>query len=428
MDMKKIINFLLTAVLATGIGVNSGAQSIDSGTIEKIRQARYVASSPKVASLGLLHYSDIHGDDFAVARLREAISELDPYIDAVVNTGDVVHYYADATAAYQNDSRWWRSTGLAGKSLFVLGNHDSSIRSDARGFLEGSADWDFKGKEWAFDTYFSDYVADLGCVLPDGFDRKSSPYYKSCFWHKDFAPAKIRIIGLDALHFNDSFHYFSSEQESWLAARLAETLDPADEVFGYSVVILCHYPIDDFSGDDEVWDETTHRFSFNKNPKGGRVMDSRTGALVNFHSYSVKSLALDKRFSLRAKVADKDAKYGYEKGETNPLADIVQSWVDDGGKFVAWISGHCHSDLMFYPEKYPDLLCVAVDQAGNLRGNNLSDRPEEADSRFCANFYSIDTVNGLFKIIRLGGLKRDRFLVEKDVLCYDYLNKVVVFE
>ena len=83
MDMKKIINILLTAVLATGIWVNTGAQSIDPGTIEKIRQARYVASSPKVASLGLLHYSDIHGDDFAVARLREAISELDPYIDAV---------------------------------------------------------------------------------------------------------------------------------------------------------------------------------------------------------------------------------------------------------------------------------------------------------------------------------------------------------
>ena len=422
--MKKRILFAFAVLFLAGFVTKAQ----DAGTLEKIRQARFVAYSPKVESLGILHYSDIHGDDFAVARLHEVISEYEPYIDAVVNTGDVVHYYADATPEYANDALWWRGTGLAEKSLFVLGNHDSSIRSDAKGHLEGSADWDFKGKEWAFDTYYSDYVAGLGCIMPEGFDKKSSPYYKSCFWHKDFAPAKIRVIGLDALHYNDAFHYFSSEQENWLTARLSETLNPSSEVYGYSVVILCHYPIDDFDGDDETWDETTHRSTFNMDAKGGRVMDNRTRTVVNFHTYSRTSLALDKRFSLRKKVVVKDAKYGYEKGEANPLADIVQAWVNNGGKFVAWISGHCHSDLMFYSEKYPELLCVAVDQAGNLRGNNFSDRPEGAESRFCANYYSIDTQNGLFKIVRIGGLNRDRFLVEKDVLCYDYLNKVVIFE
>ena len=157
-------------------------------------------------------------------------------------------------------------------------------------------------------------------------------------------------------------------------------------------------------------------------------MDMRTGGVVNFHSYPRTSLKLDKRFSIRNKVPLESAKYGYEKGAANPLADIVQAWVNDGGKFVAWLSGHCHADLMFYSEYYPDLLCVAVDQAGNLRGNSLSDRPEGGESRACANFYSVDTQNGLFKIVRIGGLTRDRFMVEKDVLCYDYINRVVIFE
>ena len=130
----------------------------DDPVLNKIRQARYVAAPARVkaASLGILHYSDIHGDDFAVRRLHETISEYGPYIDAVVTTGDVVHYYADSTKEYGNDAKWWKQTGLAEKSLFALGNHDSSVRSDAKGHLEGSADWDFKGKEWAFDTYFSD--------------------------------------------------------------------------------------------------------------------------------------------------------------------------------------------------------------------------------------------------------------------------------
>ena len=30
--------------------------------------------------------------------------------------------------------------------------------------------------------------------------------------------------------------------------------------------------------------------------------------------------------------------------------------------------------MFFYSAKYPNLLCVAIDQAGNLRGNNRSDR------------------------------------------------------
>ena len=107
--------------------------------------------------------------------------------------------------------------------------------------------------------------------------------------------------------------------------------------------------------------------------------------------------------------------------------DIVQAWVDKGGKFVIWLSGHTHYDLLYYPAKYPELLCIAVDQAGNLRGSSFSDRPENSESRFCANYYGVDTQNGLFKIVRLG-LSRDRYLVEKDVLCYDYINKKVIYE
>ena len=67
--------------------------------VNKIRQARYVAAPSKVkaASLGILHYSDIHGDDIAVARLHEAIGKYGSYIDAVLATGDSVLYYADGT-------------------------------------------------------------------------------------------------------------------------------------------------------------------------------------------------------------------------------------------------------------------------------------------------------------------------------------------
>ena len=263
--------------------------------------------------------------------------------------------------------------------------------------------------------------------MPQGYDDPKSPYYKSCFWLKDYPAAKIRIIGVDGIHFNDTQRYKTGEQEAWIAARLAETLDSGSNVFGYSVIIVCHYPIDDFVGDNVEWDESAHRFVFNQKAAGGRVIDHRTGDVTNFHTLSATTFSADKRFSMREKVAARGEKYGYVLGDKNPIGDIVQAWVDKGGKFIVWLSGHCHHDMLYYPAKYPGLLCLAVDQTGNLRGNGYADREEDLESRFCANYYGVDTQNGLFKIVRIG-LNRDKFLVEKDVLCFDYLNKKVLYE
>ena len=83
--------------------------------------------------------------------------------------------------------------------------------------------------------------------------------------------------------------------------------------------------------------------------------------------------------------------------------------------------------MLYYPSRYPGLLCLSIDQAGNVRGNSVTDRGEDLDSRFCANYYSVDTQNGLFKIVRLG-LSMNRFMIRKDVLCYDYIKHKVIFE
>ena len=66
--MKRITRLLLAAAFALSLSTLAFGQALmdrqDTVVLEKIRQARYVAKSPKVQSLGILHYSDIHGDDF----------------------------------------------------------------------------------------------------------------------------------------------------------------------------------------------------------------------------------------------------------------------------------------------------------------------------------------------------------------------------
>ena len=145
--------------------------------------------------IGKFYLSQDETAPFAVKKIQDILSKYNPFIDAVVNTGDAVLYYGKATEKYPNDAQWWRRTGLAEKSLFVLGNHDGAFGSNDKGHQEASADWDYMGKAWDFDTFFADYIDDLGITMPKGYDDPASPFYKSCFWLKDFEAAKIRIVG-----------------------------------------------------------------------------------------------------------------------------------------------------------------------------------------------------------------------------------------
>ena len=116
------------------------------------------------------------------------------------------------------------------------------------------------------------------------------------------------------------------------------------------------------------------------------------------------------------------------EGEANPnFGDILQHFKNNGGKFVAWISGHTHSDHFYYPKQYPDILVVVIDQAGALRDHSETARSVDMDLRLCATYYAIDTKSGLLKIVRLG-LTSDRFLRPKNMLCYDYIHRKVISE
>jgi len=90
-----------------------------------IRQALWVADDMegKPSPLALLHYSDIHGTDEAAQKILQYIESLNAYTDDVLCTGDSADYLSNKG----NGRDWWvNQSGLAEKSLFVLGNHDGA--------------------------------------------------------------------------------------------------------------------------------------------------------------------------------------------------------------------------------------------------------------------------------------------------------------
>ncbi len=114
----------------------------------------------------------------------------------------------------------------------------------------------------------------------------------------------------------------------------------------------------------------------------------------------------------------------YTKGNDNPIADVIQAWMNNGGKYVVWLSGHTHVEYMYYPAKYPDMLCLGLPQAGNTRGNGEADRSQDLFSHSCANLLVIDTQNSLLKIIRFGKTL-NKYFYNQTKLCYNYSTKAV---
>lgn len=401
---------------------------------ELLKQAVFTGDNS--VCLTLLHISDIHGDTTAASKINDILSQYQGYINELVCTGDVCYYYFNSTTdsdysigdAASHGYLWWtQTTGLASKALFVIGNHDAATKTATElDAVEGSAAWNGKGKEWSYDTYISPYASALGITQPTGVDDSSSLNYKALFWLKDYSAQKVRLIGLDCMNrYDGGVKHSTQEQETWLASVLAETLDSNNAAYGYSVIFLCHYPLDDFSGNNEEWDNNSHRFVYNQKSTGGRVMNHLTDDVTRFHALKTTAFASDVKFNMRNRVAD-SSEYGYSKGTTNYIGDIINEWVNDGGKYIAWLCGHTHFDYMWYSTKYPNLINIGVDKAGYSRGSSFANR-ESGNARYCSNFYAIDANAGLFKIVRFG-LNINKQFERKTLLCYDYINKVVLNE
>lgn len=418
-------------------GLNDSVARLDDSIINAVRQARFVKYGDSSSSLGLLHYTDLHGDDIASGQILSFANLLEAFIDDIVCTGDVVHFYAEGTSSYPQGAEWWQGTGLPEKSLFVLGNHDLATPEATPDCpKEGAAAWDGKGKEWGYENFFAPYISWLGVTMPSGNNEPTSPNYHSCYWHKDYANKKIRLIGVDCIHRFDGIinpetgeiltqgvRKLTAEQEVWLIEKLNETLDSDSAAYGYSVMVLCHYPLDDFSGDNKEWNETEHAFDYNHKADGGRVMNGKTNDATSFHWPTSNSYEAENRFSMRGRGTN-DSKNNNNTGE------IIKAWMQNGGKFIAWVSGHRHVDGLWYPTKFPEIPSITLDQAGWLRGGGTSNRYVSLVSeryRLCANFYSIDTENGYIKIVRIGQ-NMNKLMRVVNYLCYDYINKKVISE
>ena len=286
----------------------------------------------------LLWFSDIHSDKVQFKRIMQFYERYKTYMNGILCTGDMVFdSLRDDYSYLENDLK---------KMMLTLGNHDIARTAWNDQTVTAQEDYDI----------FIKPFAEAGLV--DNFTPNK------CYWYKDYSAQKLRLIGLDALHWDN-------EQNKWLETSLNDAKSK-----GYSVVCANHF-------------------------FGGR---NRTHIECAFDNVQ--------------KLSEGDASINAEAPAT------IQKFIDKGGDFVCWLSGHTHRDYVYYLTDYPKQIGFTIDCATCSNGVTDEERENGTKSQDCFNLIAFDTTRKLVKIARIGS-DRDSLLRKKDTFCINYQTKKI---
>ena len=185
-----------------------------------------------------------------------------------------------------------------------------------------------------------------------------------CYYYKDYSDSKIRLVVLDCMHYTDN-------QNSWFSQVLTEAKDK-----NYSVLVANHYQ--------------------------GGAMKCDNSCTFQSPLWTHADATINEKASA-----------------------TVDSFMNAGGDFIAWICGHSHRDLFGVLEKYPNQTCIAVDCGLCTDYWNDSFRRRGTKSQDCFNIMSINRSLNTFSIYRVGN-NIDLQLRSKKCLVYNYATHKVI--
>ena len=104
----------------------------------------------------------------------------------------------------------------------------------------------------------------------------------------------------------------------------------------------------------------------------------------------------------------------------------VDEFMTDGGKFVCYLYGHIHQDLVLRSKTYPKQMAVAVaNVSADPNLNPILDRTYGTRNRDIADVFMADTTRHIIKIIRVG-LNVDCYLRPRNGISIDYETGEIV--
>lgn len=199
----------------------------------------------------------------------------------------------------------------------------------------------------------------------------------SMSYYKDFPESNIRLIVLD-------LYYDIWKARRWLAGLLEEAYKN-----GLHVITAMHEPTDYIE-----------------------------------ESFGVKFHSIDDYRAVYEKYERDRATLSFDHRDRVTFEDIIAEFIKKGGNYVCNLAGHDHHDAFGLTNR--GVLNVVVENGTS--GDKLGDsrRVKGTKSYDCFNVVGVDTDLGLLKLIRVGN-NVDHYMREKRALCFDYINKKVIF-
>lgn len=362
--MKRFVSFFLAIAVSTTVSAQSGILDLnpERTVLPLLLSARADGGSwdrpAEVAPVTFLHFSDLHGSCANLERIVEFYDNYSKYIDDAVHTGDAVSCYMD-------DVNPWAKVRGAGKIINLIGNHD--CWKGHKTWSETDIPYDATAED-AYKVFIDPYVSSWKVIQPDGVKRKSSEYYCACYFYKDYPQSKVRLIALDPLHYDDV-------QDAWFAGVLEDARQK-----GLTVVAAQHY-------------------------------FSQTGLD-----------SIDSGFSTQDGIA---ACSDPDRPQIECMRDrafcTLDGFIDRGGIFVCWLSGHDHEDYIGHVRSHGRQLQILVDKAGEKDGYMHEDRTPGTINQDSFNLVTVNPSKGLLIIQRIG-CTTGPSMRSKKLFCYDYIR------
>ncbi len=318
------------------------------------------------AALTLLHFSDLHGSEENLHRIVEFKQAYSEYIDDAIHTGDAVICYWDDPNPFEN---------VPGSEdiLICIGNHDCW-----KGHLvwaQTNRPYDATAED-AYVKFYKDRTKEWNITAPEGTERQDSPYCGACYYYKDYPQSKIRMTVLDCMHYDGI-------QDEWFSKTLGEAREK-----GFQVVGVEHFP-----------------------PQSGLNLIScgfSSSVVEDFRSVP------DPGESQMERMPDK-------------CFATADKFIDDGGTFICWLSGHTHSDFIGTVPGHDRQVQIIVEKAGEMDTYMLEDRTKGTRNQDAFNLFTINPALNIFTIQRIGAVRNER-MQSKRLLVYDYVSHSVLVQ
>lgn len=332
----------------------------------------------KQRPLVLAHISDIHNNRNNSKSFRDFLKMFGGYIDDAIITGDM------AGSKYPDYIPIWEQTGY-NNVLLTIGNHDVYDYAGTHGSSDYYNREYFATEKQTYDQYFAPSISNWNVTQPE--NASTNGY---CYYYKDYSLIQnadsttvntIRLIVLNPMHYN-------ATQHTWLETTLTDA-----RTSGYPVVIAEHF----------IPMETLTDMNLFDTPFSSLMPGMRDYFGLYFLSYVDGS-----------KVRHK-------------AADLVDSFITNGGEFVCWICGHEHFDMVGTLASHPNQIFIAVGTASAYPANAYADMPREygTESENLINVFSVDTYNKTIRVGRVGATIDDH-MRHRGGICIDYANRLLL--